>query len=151
MLAKVDDRPVALDALWWPGMNFGQYRWEGSIGRYQLEVERAVFVERLAEMYGQCVRELRGDDSLVREQEPSPLRDRGYPPLDTVLEDAAARFELFSVYLYEKVFEAFVPYPPSGAAIFMINSIDAVELRADALVICGRGYHGRPGFGSETD
>src|SRR5215467_13969108 len=104
MLVRVDDNPVAPDTLWWPAMNFNQFRWDGSIGRYELELPRAVFVQRLAGAYAQCVRELQEDDRLVPDQEASPLRDAGYPSLDEVLDNAGARFELIEVYMYEDVF-----------------------------------------------
>jgi hypothetical protein len=30
MNAKVEGKPVAAAALWWPAMNFGQFRWWGA-------------------------------------------------------------------------------------------------------------------------
>ena len=144
MLAKVDDNPVAADALWWPAMNFDQFRWDGSIGRYELTVPRSGFVERLSGTYTQCVRELQDDDRLVPGQR-SPLRDAGYPSLDVVLDNPEARFELVEVFIYEDVFEAFLPHPFSAEARFMINSVDEVVSNQESVMIRGRGYHGAPG------
>jgi hypothetical protein len=147
---KVDDIPVAPDALWWPAMNFDQFRWDGTEGRYALEFVRDVFVRRLADAYAQCVRELREDDRSVPDQDPSPLRAAGYPALDVVLEDADARFELVRVYLYEDIFTSFLPGTPSDGAIFMINSVDEVASSPQSVIIRGRGYHGGPGFGEKA-
>jgi hypothetical protein len=146
MLAKVDDSPVAPAALWWPAMNFDQFRWDGSIGRYELVLSRADFLQRLAGTYEQCVRDLMDDDQMVPDQDASPLRDAGYPPLDVLLDNAAARFELVKVFLYDEVFASFLPHSPSTAARFMINSVDEVAATPELVVIRGRGYHGGPGF-----
>jgi len=145
MLAKVDDNPVPPDALWWPAMNFDQFRWGGTIGRYELAIPRADFVERLGGAYAQCVRELQDDDRLVPGQR-SPLRNAGYPSLDAVLDNHEARFELVEVFIYEDVFQAFLPHPFSAEARFMINSVDEVVSTQGSMVIRGRGYHGAPGF-----
>jgi hypothetical protein len=146
MLAKIDNKPVASDALWWPAMNFNQFRWDGSIGWYELALSRADFLQRLAGAYEQCVRELKEDDRMVPGQDPSPLRDAAYPPLDLLLDNAAARFELVKFYIYEEVFESFLPYAPSAMARFMINSVDEVMATPELVIIRGRGYHGGPGF-----
>ncbi|QOV90215.1 hypothetical protein [Humisphaera borealis] len=146
MLAKVEDNPVAPDALWWPAMNFDQFRWDGTIGRYELRIPRADFVQRLSGVYAQCVRELQEDDRLVADQQRSPLRDAGYPSLETVLDNAETTFELVEVFIYENVFEAFLPHPPSAKARFMINSVDEVASTSESVLIRGRGYHGGPGF-----
>jgi hypothetical protein len=47
MVARVDGEVVSPDALWWPEMNFDQFRWPGRVGEYELEIPRAEFVERL--------------------------------------------------------------------------------------------------------
>jgi len=146
MLAKVDDHPVAPEALWWPAMNFNQFRWNGSIGRYELVLPRADFVERLSAAHAQCMRDLQKDDRIAADPEPSPLRDVGYPSLNQVLNNAEARFELIEVFLYRDVFESFLPHLPSRAASFMINSVEDVAASPDSVVIRGRGYHGGPGF-----
>ena len=143
MLARVDGNAVSPDALWWPAMNFDQFRWDAPIGRYELEFARPEFVQRLTAAYEQCVRELREDDSLIPE-EASLLREAGYPPLNALLEHPAARFEVFNVYLYEDVFEAFIPHPMSAAAQFMINSVDEVSAVRETVALRGRGYHARP-------
>lgn len=146
MFAKVGDNPAVPDTLWWPAMSFNQFRWDGTIGRYELELPRADFVQRLGGAYSQCVRELKEDDQLVADQEPSPLRDAGYPSLDAVLDNAEARFELVEMFMYREVFEAFLPHPPSAAARFMINSVEEVAASRESVVIRGRGYYGKPGF-----
>ena len=146
MLAKVDGNPISPAALWWPAMNFDQFRCDGIVGHYELEIPRAMFVERLAVAYARCVKELIEDDRRFRAHETSPLRDAGYPPLDVVLDDAAARFQLLNVHMYEDVFEAFLPHPPSASARFMINSVDHVESSPESVVVRGRGYHAGPGF-----
>jgi hypothetical protein len=61
------------------------------------------------------------------------------------LDLAEARFELVKVFIYEDVFESFLPHPPSSVARFMINSIDDIGATVDSVVIRGRGYHGGPG------
>jgi hypothetical protein len=113
MLAKVDGNHVEPGVLWWPEINFDQFRWDRAIGMYELEFPRTDFVQRLAGIYAQCVHELREDDRLVPDQSPSPLRDAGYPPLDAVLDNAEARKELIAVFLYEEVFEAFLSHRPA--------------------------------------
>jgi|GEM_PF-254535 len=145
MIARIDDETVAPEALWWPAMNFGQFRWAAPIGRYELELPRPELVERLTPAYHRCVRELRQDDRLFPDDE-SPLRSAGYPPLETLLDHAAARFELFDGHLHEELFAAFLPSPPTAAARFMINSVEEVAARPNAIVLRGRGYHGAPGF-----
>ena len=146
MLTKVDDKLVAPDVLWWPAMNFNQFRWRGTLGRYGLVLPRADFIQRLSDAYARCVGELREDEQLNHDQDNSPLRDIEYPSLDAVLDDAEALFELVRAFIYEDVFEAFLSHPPSNEARFMINSVDEVWANEDGVRIEGRGYHGSPGF-----
>jgi hypothetical protein len=145
MLTTVDDNPLPPAALWWPAMNFDQFRWDGTVGRYELQLPRVEFVRRLSDTYAHCVRELQEDDRLFPGQR-SPLRDAGYPSLDALLDNPEARFELVEVFIYEDVFEEFLPHPFSAEAQFMINSIDEVLLNQESVVIRGRGYHAAPGF-----
>lgn len=149
MLAKIEGDAVPAEALWWPAMNFGQFRWEAPLGQYELELPRVELVERLAATYEQCVRELKEDDRRIPE-EASRLRDLGYPPLDALLDNPAACLEVLGEYLVEDLLAAFIPHPPSEAARFMINSVDEVSARADVVVVRGRGYHGAPGFAVRT-
>lgn len=147
MIASVDGRPMPPEALWWPAMNFGQFRWDGTVGHYKLDVPRAEFVERLGDAYARLVEELRFDDRLVPDQKPTPLRQAGYPPLDAVLDDAAARVELLDVFLWDDFLGEFVPYRRSRASRFMINSIEEVEASPTSVVVRGRGYHWGAGGG----
>jgi hypothetical protein len=87
------------------------------------------------------VDELRFDDLLVPNQKPTPLRDAGYPLLDSVLDDPAARLELFEVFLWDDFFGEFVPHPRSPASKFMINSIEEVDADPSSVTVRGRGYH----------
>jgi hypothetical protein len=143
MIARVDGEVVATDALWWPAMNFDQFRWGHPLGDYELEVPRDEFVGRLGPAYRQCVADLRADDLLVPGHR-SPLSDAGYPPLDELPAHPAAFFEAVRVYLWDDLFAAFLPCPP-GAGRFMVNSIDAVSASPSVVVVSGRGYHAGPG------
>ena len=89
MRAIVDGNQIDPNALWWPAMNFGQFRWDAPIGHYELELPRPEFVHRLATAYVKCACELRKDDDQFPE-EASFLHDLGYPTLDAVLKDEAA-------------------------------------------------------------
>jgi hypothetical protein len=143
MIARVDRAMVPIDVLWWPAMNFGQFRWDHPIGVYELELSRAVFVERLGTAYQNCAAELQADDALVRHQEPSPLRDAGYPALAELPEHEAAFLEVVRVYLWDDVLTNFLPCPPA-AGRFMVNSIDTVWASPSMVAISGRGYHAGP-------
>lgn len=146
MLATIDDKPASTGALWWPAMNFGQFRSNGSVGNYVLELPRAALVERLTDAYAQCVSELQEDDRRITAQEPSALRNTGYAPLNVILDNAAARLELIQTYLYQGVLEAFIPPATSAGARFMINSVDEVAAQPGWVILRGRGYHAAPGF-----
>lgn len=147
--AKVDGKPIEAEGLWRPVMNFNQFRWKGTIGQYELQIPRDEFVRRLSNDYAKVVEDLQEDDRIVPDKDPSPLRDAEYAPLNIVLENPTARFELVRIYLYEEVFTAFLAQMPSGPTQFMINSVEAVDLQADQVVMRGRGYHGAPGFANE--
>jgi hypothetical protein len=125
-------------------MNFGQFRWPACVGVYELEFPRVEFIERLGPAYRQCVAELRADDALVPGQSPSPLRDAGYPPLGELPDHTTALLEAVAVYLWDDLFELALPFPPSGAAKFMVNSVDAVSASLSVVVVRGRGYHAGP-------
>jgi hypothetical protein len=142
MIARVDGEVVAADGLWWPAMNFDQFRWDHPLGEYELELPRAEFVERLGPAYRQFATELRADDLLVPGQE-SPLRSADYPPLDALPDHPAAFVEAVQVYLWQDLLAAFLPCPP-GAGRFMVNSIDAVSASPSVVVVRGRGYHAGP-------
>src|SRR5262249_40118004 len=117
MIAWVDGQPVPPGALWWPAMNFAQFRRDAPLGNYALEIPRVAFIERLQPAYEQCVAELRADD--VHDPAGVPhLREIGYPPLGVVLDYPRQFAELVRVFLYEDVFEAFLP-PRSPAAQFL--------------------------------
>jgi|SRR5579864_5299756 len=150
MIARVDGAVVPADALWWPAMNFDQFRWDYPLGGYELELPRAAFVERLGAAYQWCAAELRADDALVPDQSPSPLRDAGYPPLAELPDHPAAFSEAVRVYLWDDLFAAFLPCPP-GAGRFMVNSIDAVSASPAVVVIRGRGYHAGPGLAQPAE
>jgi hypothetical protein len=146
MTARVDGEVVAADTLWWPAMNFGQFRRPAPVGAYELEFPRAEFVTRLDRAYRQCVAELRADDALVPEPSPSPLRDAGYPPLAELPDHPAALREAVRVFLWADLFGAALPHPPSAAARFMVNSVEAVSASPAVVVVRGRGYHAAPEF-----
>jgi hypothetical protein len=148
MIARVDGEIIVPDGLWWPAMNYNQFRWPEPLGMYELELERAEFVGRLSTAYRQCVAELRADDLLVPDQD-SPLKSAGYPPLDELPDSPAAFFEAVQVYLWDHLFAAFLPCPP-GAGRFMLNSIDAVCASTSVVVVCGRGYHAGPAHRRHT-
>jgi hypothetical protein len=150
MIARVDGEAVAPDALWWPAMNFDQFRWDHPPSGYELELRRAAVVERLGAAYRQCAAELRADDALVPDQSPTPLRDAGYPPLAELPDLPAAFFEAVRVYLWEDLFAAFLPCPP-GAGRFMANSIDVVSALPAVVVVRGRGYHAGPGLARQAE
>lgn len=143
MIARVDGEVVAPDGLWWPAMNYNQFRWPEPLGEYELELPRATFVERLGAAYRQCAAELQADDALVPDQSPSALRDAVYPPLDVLPDHPAAFFEAVRVYLWDELLAAFLPSPP-GAGQFMVNSIDAVSASPSVVLVRGRGYHVGP-------
>lgn len=143
MLVRIDGLPATRDALWWPSMNFDQFRWDKPIGNYELTVPRAEVLRRLRAVYDQCVSELRADDR-VDPAHVSPLRQGEYPPLEKVLDIPAARLELFSVYMWDDLYSKFIPHPPSSAARFMVNSLEEVAATDDAVIIRGRGYHASP-------
>ncbi len=144
MIARVDGEVVAPEGLWWPAMNYNQFRWPEPLGSYELELPRAEFVGRIGPAYRQCVAELRADDLLVPDQE-FPLKDAGYPPLDELPDHPAAFFEAARVFLWDDLFAAFLPCSP-GAGRFMLNSIDAVSASHSVVVVQGRGYHAGPGL-----
>ncbi len=149
MIARVDGEVVAPDGLWWPAMNYNQFRWPEPLGGYELELPRAEFVGREDPLYRQCVAELRADELLVPGQR-SPLSDAGYPPLDELPAHPAAFFEAVRVYLWDDLFAAFLPCP-RGAGRFMVNSIDAVSASPSVVVVRGRGYHAGPALTSRTE
>ena len=146
MLARVDGQVVAADALWWPAMNFGQFRWDALIGAYELEFRRSEFVRRMELAYRQCIGELQADDALVPDQLPSPLREANYPPLAQLVDRPAAFREAVAVFLWHDLLGEFIPRPLSAASRFMVNSIDSVSASAAVVAVRGRGYHGAPGF-----
>jgi hypothetical protein len=143
MIARVDGEIVLADTLWWPAMNFDQFRWDYPLGEYELELPRGAFVERLGKAYQRYVTELQADDALVPHQLQSPLREAGYPPLAELPDHPAALFEAVRVYLSDDLFAAFLPRPP-GAGRFMVNSIDAVWASPSVVVVFGCGYHAGP-------
>lgn len=149
MIARVDGRVVAPEALWWPAMNYNQFRWDFPLGTYNLELPRATFVERLLSAYCQCVTELRADDLLVPDQQ-SPLKSADYPALELLPEHPDAFFEAVHVYLWEDLFAQFLPCPP-GSGFFMINSIDSVCANASMVEVRGRGYHAGPGIAMHAE
>jgi hypothetical protein len=149
MLARVDGELVAPNALWWPAMNFDQFRWDHPLGDYELELPMAAFVERLGPAYRQCVADLRADDLLVPIQQ-SPLKIADYPPLHLLPEHTTAFFEAVRLYLWDDLFTEFLPCPP-GAGRFMVNSIDAVSASASMVVVRGRGYHAGPGLARQAE
>jgi hypothetical protein len=149
MIARVDGEVVPPSSLWWPELNFDQFRWPGRVDDYELEIARADFVDRLAIVYQQCVAELRADDKLVPGGH-SPLTNADYPSLDKLPDHPAAFFEAVRVYLWNNLFAAFLP-GPAEAGRFMVNSIDSVSASSAVVVVRGRGYHGAPGFAREED
>jgi hypothetical protein len=140
MIARVDGLAVSSDPLWWPAMNFGQFRCDHPLGEYELEFPRAEFVRHMEPSYEQCVAELRVDDALVPGQS-SPLEDAGYPSLHDLPDHPAAFFEAVSVYLWDALFGEFLPWPPSATARFIVNSIEAVSTSSAVVCVRGRGYH----------
>ncbi len=144
MVARVDGVAVPAEVLWWPEMNFDQFRWPGRVGSYELEVPRSEFNVQFGPSYRRCVAELGADDSLGQDGE-SPLSIAGYPPLEELPAHPAALVEAVRVYLWDDLFAAFVSFVPSAAG-FMMNSIDDVSVSANVVVIRGRGYHGAQGF-----
>jgi len=149
MIARVDGEVVAADTLWWPALNFDQFRWDHPPGGYELALPRAEFGGRLGPAYRRCVDELRADDLIVPGQR-SPLRTAGYPPLDELPDHPAALFEAVRVYLWDDLFAAFLPCPP-GAGRFMVNSIDAVSASPSVVVVQGRGYHAGPALARHAE
>lgn len=157
LLVRIDGQPVEPETLWWPAMNFGQFRWEAPLGRYELALARSELAKRLAKAYATCVGELQVDD-LRFPEEGSPLRDAGYPPLDTLLDHPAASLDVLGGYLREELLAAFLPTPPTEEARFMVNSIDQIRsvdpigsagsepAKPARIVLHGRGYWGAPGF-----
>jgi hypothetical protein len=123
MIATVDGQPVPTNALWSPAMNFNQFRWDFPLGEYTLQIGRKAFVDALGPAFATCREELIADEPNDPDGAPY-LREIGYPP----------------VFLYENVFEAFLP-GRSSSATFMINSVDAVTASGSVVVIRGRGYH----------
>ena len=142
MIARMDGEVVSPDVLWWPEMNFNQFRWPGRIGVYELEIPQSLFIERLGPAYQQCVSELR-DDDLHGADPASPLTAADYPPLDELPDHPAALFEAVRVYLWDDLLRAFLTFR-SPAARFMVNSIEAVSAPRAAVLICGRGYYRQP-------
>jgi hypothetical protein len=151
VIARVDGRVVAPDALWWPAMNFGQFRWPAPVGAYELELPMAEFIELLDGAYRKCVAELQADDALVPDQSPSPLRDAGYPRLADLPDHPAALLEAVAVFLWDDLFGALMPFLPSPGARFMVNSVEAVSVSSPVVVIRGRGYHAAPGFAADPE
>lgn len=147
MIARVDGEVVSPEMLWWPEMNFDQFRWPGRIGAYELEIPSTVFVEGLKPAYQQCAAELRADDLHGTDPE-SPLTAAAYPSLEELLHYPAALFEAVGVYLWSDLLGKFLVFRPQ-AARFMVNSIEAVSASSSVVVVRGRGYHGAPGFAAE--
>lgn len=150
MIARVDGEVVAVEGLWWPAMNYNQFRWDYPLGGYELELSQAEFVERLSPAYRRCVAELRADDLLVPNQESSPLKSADYPPLDTLPDHPDAFLEAMRVYLWDELFAAFLSCPPE-AGQFMVNSIDAVSASKSVVIVRGRGYHAGPGLTKQAE
>ncbi len=140
MIARVDGKIVSPDTLWWPTMNFGQFRWEHPIGNYELELPWVEFAEHLEDSYHRCTAELKADDLLVPNQSPCLLRDSGYPPFADLPNHPAALLEALRVYLWDNLFITFLPCPP-GEGCFMVNSIDGVLASSSVVIVQGRGYH----------
>lgn len=149
MIARVDGDVVSLEGLWWPALNYGQFRWPERLGSYELEIPRAEFIERLGSAYRQCVLELRADD-LIEPDQQFPLKAAGYPSLDVLPDHAAALLETIQTFLWDDLFAEFLPCPP-GAGRFMLNSIDAVTARTLMIVVSGRGYHSGPALDGKTE
>jgi hypothetical protein len=125
-------------------MNFGQFRWQGSIGEFELLIPRDEFVRSLAEPYNCCINELRQDDKNAPD-EICDLKAAGYPPFEELLDNKKALREAIGVYLWEEVLAEFVPFVAESAR-FMINSIESVVMSDGQVSVRGRGYHGSPGF-----
>lgn len=138
LTAKVDGRPVSLDSLSWPPMNFGQFRADVPQGRYELAIPREAFVERLSPAYDQCAAELQADDCHDADAVPH-LREIGYPPFAEVLDHPRQLHELVAIFLYEDVFAEFLPRP-SSAPKFLLNSVDEVVATETSVILRGQGY-----------
>lgn len=145
MRIRVDGDIVAPETIWWPEMNFGQFRWAARIGAYELELPRAEVERCLRHVYQQCVAELKEDDRVAGADDRSALREAGYPPLAKLFAAPAAFEEVIRVHLYTDLFEAVLP-PVTTDARFMINSIESVSVSPEVLLIRGRGYYAAPGF-----
>ncbi len=139
LTAKVDGRPVSLDSLSWPELNFGQFRADVPQGRYELAIPREAFVERLSPAYDLCAAELQADDCHDSDAVPH-LREIGYPPLAKVLDHPRQLYELVAIFLYEDVFAAFLSHP-SSAPKFLLNSVDEVVATETAVILRGRGCY----------
>lgn len=140
MTATVDGVIVPRDILWWPAMNYNQFRWEGQIGHYELRFLRTEFVERLSGIYSQMVIELRADDVAVPDND-SHLTQVNYPPLAELPDFPAAFLEALSVYLWDDLFTAFLPHQRAAGPTFMVNSIESCAATEDGITVRGRGYH----------
>lgn len=143
MNVKIDGRLVSADQLWYPDMNFGQFRWDAPIGTYELEIPRKDFVVRMAPEYAELVAELQGGGELPHDA--SALRDAHCPALEALPDHTEALLEALAVYLWETLLWKFLG-PPSPNAGFMVNSIGHALASENAVVVRGRGYHGSPGF-----
>ena len=144
VVASMDGTVTPIDALWWPAMNFGQFRWDHRLGNYEIRIPKSLFVEKLETRYQQCVAELRTDDAAVGEESDSPFRDADYPPLTDLPTYPAAFNEAIRFYMWDDLFEVFLACSP-GPGRFMVNSIDTVTTSPNIVVVQGRGYHCGPG------
>jgi hypothetical protein len=146
MRVTIGDAPADASSMWYPSMNFGQFRWPGVVGKYELMIPSDVFVGGLADAYEQCIHELQIDDEFDL-GEAGPLRLAGYPTLIAVLKDETALLDVLANFLWHEFLASFIPISPQDAK-FMINSIDHAKSREPYVLIQGRGYHGAPGFAS---
>jgi hypothetical protein len=146
VIARVDGKVVSPEVLWWPAMNYDQFRWDYRLGGYELELPRAEFVKRLEPPYQECVAELRADD-LIEPEWDTQLRNSGYPPLEVLMTFPETFCRVVKVFLWDEVFAVFLPCP-EGAGKFMVNSIDEAWASPSLVFVRGRGYHARPGLGT---
>jgi len=139
MLVQIDGKHDDADSLWWPAMNFNQFRWDYPLGSYELLIPRNELIFRLKASYQKCVDELRVDDILCPDERPAPMGEIGYPPLEILMEHPAEFTDAIQCYLWDHLLEAFIPWPPKNPK-FMINSIDRASVLPTDVVIRGRGY-----------
>jgi hypothetical protein len=114
-------------------MGFGRFLEDSEIYPYTLHFTKEEFIQRFENPYNEARDEMKKDDETYNET--SDFSESHYCSLEALFQYPTQFNDIFDYYLRNNLFEEFTN---SKNFIYVINSLDGIQLSQDSVTITGR-------------